>query len=225
VSNVPRHDTPALFTKIVTGPNSFSVRATTASIAAALRRISMCRIVHANCRATLRQETRRRSANAPGAACHECYLVGPRRHIALRYPCYSAIERLPQQDKSHDRDFRASIIKPSKRGGTAHLPTTRSVHLIHTGIQARRSFWTILSSVNRMWCFRESVLPLAFTAGGGLCRGSGIRSPAANWVESRGTGIMKLRATASACRLSVAFRQHISGKIRDCGYRHCAIIF
>ena len=33
MSSVPRHDTPALFTRIVTGPNSFSVRATIASTA------------------------------------------------------------------------------------------------------------------------------------------------------------------------------------------------
>ena len=33
-NSVPCHDTPALFTRIVNGPDSFSIRATTASIAA-----------------------------------------------------------------------------------------------------------------------------------------------------------------------------------------------
>jgi hypothetical protein len=40
----------------------------------------MSGIVYANCRAALRQQSRRCSADASSAACHECYLVAPRSH-------------------------------------------------------------------------------------------------------------------------------------------------
>jgi hypothetical protein len=40
----------------------------------------MCGIVYANCRAALRQQSRRRSADASSAACDKCYLVAPRSH-------------------------------------------------------------------------------------------------------------------------------------------------
>ena len=101
---MPCHDTPALFTRIVTGPNSFSVRATIASTAEGLRdighrrdgtpavghnltgqpirRVSMCGIVHAYRRAALRQKSRRCSADASSTARHECHLVAPRSHIS-----------------------------------------------------------------------------------------------------------------------------------------------
>jgi hypothetical protein len=75
----------------------------------------MCGIVYANCRAALRQQSCRCSANASSSACHECYLVAPRSHSSsvstFVSPAHSS-----QVDpiRSAGRNF----IKPSDAGQT-----------------------------------------------------------------------------------------------------------